>query len=184
MKEIEEATVPRDIVAEFHKNPGGRFELFSLNVVDKKFHRTYDVDWSRTYGYIFHESGAGQAPVEVSGVYWTNKDLEVKEFPCTLISPSDKAPYRSKETRRIRARNRTRRLRKLPKAFRLDLGQDLLGWLFRHGIEDETVWCSACRDRLPSESLCEHCWWCEKSFLYSTPDERCECGDREKCESA
>lgn len=176
----------RDTVAEFHKDAGGRCRLFSLSVISEgEGQSTYDVEWSRAYGYMFYCSGFGAAePVRVSGIYWTSRNLDVKESPCTLIASRDKPPYRSKETRRIRERNRTRRLRNLPKAFRLEAGQDLLGWLEQNAIEDQAVWCSTCRDWLPSESLCDHSWWCNEIGWYSTPDERCKCGERVKCESA
>lgn len=182
----------RQIIAEFHKSAGRRLELFSLTTIEeKKGHdgqkylsrSTYDVDWSRTYGYVFHESGCGgRDEVDVRGIYWASGGTKVRELPTTLVSSSDKPPWKSKETLAIRKRNRTRRLRKLPKVFRLEAGHDLLGWLERNAIEDETVWCSTCRDRLPARDLCGHCWWCDRSCSYSTPDERCKCKDRTECD--
>jgi len=60
----------RAMVAEFHKNSNGRFELFSLTAFTSCIARhdgktyvpryTYDVDYSREYGYIFHRSGGGR----------------------------------------------------------------------------------------------------------------------------
>lgn len=182
----------RNLVAEFQKTAGKRLELFSLirlEEVDgqdgqKVISRTiYDVDLSRTYGYVFHESGGGgRGPVEVEGIYWASEGVELRELPTKLVSSSDNPPWKSKETLAIRKRNRTRRLCRLPKAFRLENGKDLLDWLERNAIEDETVWCSTCRDRLPERDICRHCWWCDRSCSYSTPDERCECKDRSECD--
>ena len=182
----------RAMVAEFHKNSNGRLELFSLTAFtshvaqhDGKTYLsrdTYDVDYSREYGYIFHLSGGGGGhTVEVSGIYFTSGKVKIKEKPCQLVSPADKPPWRSKETRIIRERNKTRRLRKLPKAFRFEPGADILDWLESNAIRDEAVYCSECRDWVPGESLCGHCWWCDKSGMYSTPDERCKCKSRKEC---
>lgn len=182
----------REIIAEFHKTAGKRLELFSLITIEEKeghdgqkvlSRSIYDVDWSRTYGYVFHESGSGgRDVVEVSGIYWVSGGSKVRELPTTLVSSSDKPPWKSKATLAIQRRNRTRRLRKLPKVFHLEEGQDLLAWLEREAIEDETVWCSTCRDWLPSQDICRHIWWCDRSCSYSTPDERCKCKDREECD--
>lgn len=182
----------RKLVAEFHKTAGKRLELFSVVTLEdvtlhdgrKGISRSiYDVDWSRTYGYVFHESGAGGwGPIEVSGIYWASEGMDLKELPTQLVSSDDNPPWKSKETLAIRKRNRTRRLPVLPKAFRSEAGKDLLDWLERNAIEDETVWCSTCRDRLPERDICRHCWWCDKNGSYSTPDERCECKDRSECD--
>ena len=178
----------RAIVAEFHKDPGGRLELFSLVSIDKDgreylWRTAYDVDRSRRYGYLFHESGAGgRGAVPVSGIYFASGDVSVKETPCQLVDARERSPWRGKRTRAIRHRNRTRRLRALPKAFDLEPGWDLLDWLEHRAINEEAVWCAECRDRLPSDELCAHCWWCEATGWYSTPSERCGCKDREACE--
>jgi len=167
-------TVPHSIVAEFHKDSGGRFELFSLTVIEDRgeylSRSIYDVDHSRKYGYLFHQSGSGGAgPVPVSGIYFVRGNVDVKESPCTLIN------------RVARKRNHTRKLRVLPKAFDLKPGWDLLDWLQHRAIEQHAVWCSKCRDHVPGEELCEHCWWCDKTGWYSTPSDRCKCKDRDEC---
>jgi hypothetical protein len=77
-------------------------------------------------------------------------------------------------------------LPKLPKAFLreaevLQPGWDLLDWLEHFAIHGEAVWCSVCHDYYPGEELCKHCWWCDKTGWYSTPDERCKCKDQEEC---
>jgi hypothetical protein len=181
----------RTIVAEFHKTAGKRLELFSLITIEEKgldgqkykSRSIYDVDLSRTYGYVYHESGCGGTPeVDVEGIYWASAGATVFEHPTRLVASLDKPPWKSKETLAIRSRNRTRRLKKLPKTFRLESGKDLLDWLERNAIEGETVWCSTCQDRLPDRDLCRHCWWCDTACGYSTPDERCKCKDRSECD--
>jgi hypothetical protein len=182
----------RAIVAEFHKDSGGRLTLFSLTAIQNKpahdggtyrSRDTYDVDHSRRYGYIFHQSGAGGGgPIPVSGIYLTSGDIAVEERPTSLVDGNDKSPWRSKKTAAIRKRNRTRRLRAVPKAFDMEPGWDLLDWLEHRAIDAPTVYCSTCNDRLPDTDLCEHCWWCEKKAWYSTPSERCECASRDECE--
>lgn len=183
------------VAAEFHKDSGGRIKLFSLTAIMKKVSRHdgktyrgregYDVDWSKEYGYIFHNSGGGgDHTVEVSGIYFTSGDVQVKETPCTLVDYRDKPPWRSKRTKAVRQRNRTRRLDRLPKAFDMKDAQNLLEWLQRNGIEGDAVYCSICRDCFPGTddwNLCEHCWWCDKTGDYSTPTECCKCKSREEC---
>lgn len=168
---------PRAYVAEFHKNASGRLILFSLVVIKEgtdqtgrewQMRATYDVDHSRQYGYIFHMSGAGGSHhVPVSGPYFASGDIEVEEQPSTLIN------------RKARKRNRTRKLRSVPKAFALEPGRDLLHWLEQNAIEETAVYCSVCRDHMPSDQLCDHCWWCDEIGWYSTPSERCKCGRKE-----
>jgi hypothetical protein len=185
------SSLERSIVAEFHKDSGGRLKLFSLTTIERRvngdgqeyFSRDiYDVEWSRTYGYLFDQSGAGGTKiVAVSGIYFVSGDVSVKEGPTQLVDAGDKPPWRSKRTRVIRARNRTRRLRALPKAFDLEPGWDLLDWLEHRAIPGDAVYCSTCRDFFPENSLCEHCWWCDQKHWYSTPAERCECKNREEC---
>jgi hypothetical protein len=186
--------LPRDIVAEFHKSAGGRLSLRSLIVLYEEISRhdgkaylsrdLYDVDYSRCYGYLFHMSGAGGDLLnEVRGIYWVSGNPLVKELPTDLVDHRDKPPWKSKRTLAVRKVNRTRRLRKLPKAFDLQPGWDLLDWLENRAIHDEAVYCSVCRDWLPGEELCQHCWWCDKSGWYSTPDERCKCKSREECQN-
>lgn len=184
----------RAIVAEFHKTAGGRLSLWSLTSITEEaardgsgktylMLRVYDVETSRKFGYIFHQSGGGgSSPVSVEGIYFTSGDVAVEERPCHLVDPKDKPPWRGKKTKAIRKRNRTRRLRSLPKAFTSDSG-DLLDWLEVNGIEQDAVWCSECRDSYPSDQLCSHCSWCDKIGWYSTPSERCKCNPEEAAEN-
>lgn len=173
----------RQIIAEFYKNPKRRFELFSLTAIEKvtghdgKQHLQqsgYDVDLSRQYGYIFHMSSAGHFPLAVSGPYYASEGLELVEKPCLLCGADCE-------------RNRTRRLRKLPKGFDLEQREDLLDWLENNAIESDAVYCSICRDWFPGDNecdLCEHVWWCDATGWYSTPTERCGCANREECRAA
>jgi hypothetical protein len=183
------------LAAEFHKDSGGRLELFSLWVRTEDVSRHdgktyfgadgYDVDWSKAYqSYIFHNSSSGFHVPKVSGIYFLSGDMKVKEQPCTLVDARDKPPWRGKRTKAIRKRNRTRRLRRLPKAFDMDGLGNLLEWLQQNGIESGASWCSECRDWLPENEdvLCDHCWWCTKTATWSTPDERCKCKNREECD--
>lgn len=181
--------------AEFHKDSGGRLELSSLwtrtEGVSRYDGKTYigtdgyDVEWSKYHrSYIFHNSSSGCHPPEISGIYFLSGDMEVKEKPCQLVDSRDEPPWKSKETQVIRRRNRTRRLAKLPKAFNMNNASDLLDWLQQNGIESDAVYCSICRDWFTGNSgyeVCEHVWWCDKTADWSTPDERCECKDREEC---
>lgn len=181
----------RATVAEFHKTAGGRLSLFSLTVLSPEtardgrqyiYRETYDVEHSREYGYIFHQSGGGGGPeVTVDGIYFAAGAVQIKEQPTKLVDARDKPPWRSKATRAIRARNRTRRLRRLPKAFTDGRSADLLEWLQHNAIEGDAVYCSTCRDYRPESSLCEHCWWCNTAGIWSSPGERCKCKDREEC---
>jgi hypothetical protein len=190
MAEID--THVRGIAAEFHKSAGGRLELFSLTTItletanhdgSKYLSRTgYDVEYSRRFGYIWHESsGGGDRIVEVSGPYFTSGDIKVKEKPTQLVDARDKPPWKGKRTLAIRKRNRTRRLRALPKPFDLKGYEDLVSWMEHNAIQDDAVWCSECRDWVTGQELCEHTWWCDNTGWYSTPNERCKCKDREEC---
>jgi hypothetical protein len=168
----------RTILAEFQKKASGRLELFSLTTFEDcgayLSRKTYNVDWSKRYGYLFEQTGfGGGTEVEVGGIYFLSGPVDVKivERPTTLVSGDDRPPWRSAATKKIRQRNRTRRLQKLPKEFALE-GGDLLDWLRRNGIEEDGVWCSACRDYMPGQSLCRHIWWCDVSCWYSTPEDR------------
>ena len=185
------------VAAEFHKDSGGRLELFSLwtrtEGVSRHDGKTYvgsdgyDVEWSKYHQtYIFHNSSRGFHEPEVSGIYFLAGDMKVKEKPYTRVDGGDKPPWQSKRTKAIRERNRTRRLAKLPKAFDMSHVENLLEWLQCNGIESDAVYCSTCRDWFPGDSswdCCEHVWWCDKTCDYSTPDERCKCKDRETCDS-
>jgi hypothetical protein len=167
--------IERAIVAEFYKTAGGRLELFSVVVEDCEYRKTYDVERSRKYGYIFHMSGAGGADsIPVRGIHHVSGAVEVEEHPADWVDARDKPPWRGRRTRAIRKRNQTRRLRRLPKAFNLGGGQDLLDWLRGHAIEADAVWCSVCRDFFPEDSTCEHVWWCDDKCWWSTPDDRCD----------
>jgi hypothetical protein len=142
----------------------------------------YDVDYSRAYGYLIHMSGFGGSRInEVRGIYWASGNPKVKECPVTLVDSGDKPPWKSRKTLAIRERNRTRRLKRLPKAFDLRSSWDLFDWMENNAIHDDAVWCSTCRDYFPGEQLCRHCWWCDKTGWYSTPTEHCSCKSREEC---
>lgn len=178
----------RATVVEFQKDSSGRFHPFSLTVIEEKdggLYRTiYDIEHSRKYGYLFDQSGfGGWGPVQVSGPYFASGDVEVKEKRCQLVDGADKAPWRSKKTKAIRARNRTRALRALPKAFAVPTGEDILDWLQTNAIECDSVWCSTCRDSFPEDSLCDHIWWCDTTGWWSTPSDRCKCTSQEACQS-
>lgn len=166
----------RSVIGTFFKESSGRLRLDSLEVIrpiEGRTHYgydTYDVDYSKTYGYIFHMSGCGGRTVfDVSGIYFVSGEVRVNEVPSTFVQPAS------------RQRNKTRKLRRLPQSFDLQPGQDLLDWLERNGIDSDTVWCSICRDRLPESDLCEHTWWCDRTSSYSTPDDRCKCANRAQC---
>jgi hypothetical protein len=185
----------RAIVASFHKDSGGRLKLWSVSVTEEKSERhgrtylsrnEYDIEWSRTYGYLFHYSGGGghRRVIPVDGIYFVSGEVQVKEGPTKLVDWRDKPPWRSRRTRAIRKRNRTRRLHALPRAFVLEPGQDLLDWLHLHAIKENSVYCSVCRDHLPESSLCGHVWWCDKTGQWSTQSERCSCKDRDECYGA
>lgn len=178
-------------VAEFHKAAGKRLELRSMTIERESdgyrgkrvvSHDIYDVDFSKRYGYMYHMSGSdgGDRPTTVSGPYFMRGKIRIKEAPTRLISPDDNPPFRSKKTRAIRALNKTRRLRELPGYFR---GHgNLWNWLIREGIETEPVYCSVCKDYFPEDSRCKHIWWCEETYGWSTPSERCGCSIRSICE--
>jgi hypothetical protein len=185
----------RIIVAEFHKDSRGHLELFSLTAIteskDRGDGKTYvgkeffDVDYSRRFGYLFHMSGGGGDPlakVEVRGIYWASPIAKIKEKPTQLVDGNDSPPWKGKKTLAIRKRNRTRRLPNLPQAFKLEPGWDLLNWLENRAINDDAVYCSDCRDYVPGQELCQHCWWCDKTGWYSTPNERCKCKNRDECQ--
>jgi hypothetical protein len=176
----------RATVVEFHKDSGGRFHPFSLTVIEDHgaylYRKIYDVEHSRKYGYVFHQSGfGGSGPVKVDCPYFTTGTITIEETPCQLVDGKDRPPWRSRKTKAIRARNRPRQLRALPKAFTVEPGQDILDWLEHHAIEGDAVWCATCRDWFPEDSVCDHVWWCDKSCWWSTPSERCGCKSRAKC---
>ncbi len=170
----------REVVGHFWKSPGKRIYLNSLTVFDGVSRREYDVDFSRRFGYIFHQSGGGGSNVvAVRGIYHCTNTFLTKrllgedlgslrpvitlEEKAEWVDPRDEAPYEDKpRTLEIRKRNRTRRLTRLPKSFMLSDGQDLFDWLLDNGIENESVYCSVCKDYSPDNGwdLCEHCLWC------------------------
>lgn len=45
---------------------------------------------------------------------------------------------------------------------------------FDDAVMDDTEYCSRCKDKLPTERLCSHVWYCEKCGCYSSPGERCK----------
>lgn len=176
------------IVAEFQKDARGRLELWSLVVFEEErdsytSRKHYDVEWSKKFdSHLFDYCGAGGGDVvEVSGIYFAQGRVTITETPTTLVHGRDHPPWMSPETQAIRARNRTRRLKGLPRRYRHGHGGNLLGWLRDNGIEGPSVWCSECRDTFPDNQACEHIWWCDASARYSTPSERCGCATRAVC---
>lgn len=186
----------RVVIAQFFQSAFGAPKIHSIvTIADVIGHqgspyterRGYDVEWSRHFDcYLYHHSGCGGgAEVVMSGLYHVSGNAgmaRIKEKPAEWVHSRDKPPWRSKQTRLIRKRNRTHRLLSLPKHIRTEGGGDLLDWLARNGIEQDAVHCSECQDWLPGNELCRHCWWCDKTGWYSTPWERCECKDREECD--
>ena len=144
----------RAVVASFILQEDGTYELNSVisQHGDCPGCSIYDVDLSKSYGYVFHQSGAGfSAPFKESGIYWSISPETVTEKPCqwTITGDGNNA---------FQERNATRRLEAIP--WDMDGAEDILEWLHRNALQDETVYCSTCEDYLPSESLCEHCWYC------------------------
>jgi len=183
------------LLAEFHKDSSKRLWLFSVYVLSERMSRFsgenvqyadgYDVEWCKRYqSYVFHNSSSGIMPKDIDGIYFISGDVKVKEKPCQLVDARDKPPWKGKRTRIIRERNRTRRLRKLPKAFEMGHATNLMEWLQDNGIENGATYCSECRDWLPEDAdeLCDHVWWCAKTGSYSTPNERCTCTNRDECD--
>jgi hypothetical protein len=176
-------------VAEFHKDARGRLDLWCLTTFERDSRHLvtrrncYDVDWSKKFGYyIFDLSGSGGSEtVEVAGIYFAKGHVLIKETPTTLVHSADSPPWKSPETLAIRARNRTRRLKVLPRRFRYKRGGNLLNWLCDNGIQQPSVRCWVCQDVFPEERTCEHIWWCEVNGWWSTPDDRCTCATRAVC---
>lgn len=199
----------RKILATFFRHEDGRLELNHVSVlaaceyklgpyadrhVRCRGHLTgYDVDWcKRDRQYVYHNSsGGGPLPETVTGIYWCSSGYPVKERAAQWCSANYEDGRIDAETRYIRARNRTRRLKQLPKEFRdcwikLPNGtrfrqesDDLLDWLEHHGTEEDAVFCVECEDDFPGDDLCEHCWWCDSAGWYVTPSEGEPCFDRE-----
>lgn len=193
----------RKILAEFWCDESLKLELRSVTVLapyvfhDQKVGEgidRYEVELSKTYGYLYDLSGGGGAgPEPVSGIYWCSPGFPVKEGPTSYCSSNYETGHIDAGTRYIRMRNRTRRLVRLPKEFRKSerltwpeyphrgpakvSAGDLMDWLERHAINQDAVYCSACDDWLPSEELCAHCWWCESVGWYVTPSEGSVCFD-------
>lgn len=191
---MQEQMPNRTVVAEFFKDGRGIVRANSLTVIREdrgRIHKEiWDVDYSRKFGYILHMSGAGGeiSAIRVSGIYHVsgNGNPKIAEQEPQWVDSRDSDPFDDKpRTIAVRKRNRTRRLIKLPKAIDLQPEQDMLDWLQSNGIEGDSVWCSICRDFFPGTDdwdLCNHCWWCDKTGNYSTPDERCDCNGREECD--
>lgn len=201
----------REVISLFYKDKSNRVRLNSLVVLQEERSRNnvetflvrqeWDVVFSRRFGYIFHNSGCGgDESIEVSGIYHTTTNYVAKKLlgkPLgELVAPviieknpqwvdsRDNPPFDDQpRTIAVRKRNQTRRLNKLPKHIDSQPGQDVLDWLENNGIEGESVWCSICRDYMPGENynLCDHCWWCEHTGTYSTPNDRCSCETYENC---
>lgn len=172
----------RSIVAEFYKDRRGGISLFSVTAVEDHgayLSRTiYDVDHSKEWGYLFHQSGAGGGDViPASGIYFVSGNVQVEERPTTVVDP------RGRRTKALRKMNRTRRLLILPKEFAIEPGRDLLDWLQNEAVQEDAVWCSICQDHVRGDYLCCHSWWCHKTGWYSTPSERCKCATREECDA-
>ena len=170
----------RTVVAQFHRH-AGKIWLWSLIVFDEEVtprgaymvRKEYNVDYSKTFGYLFDQCGqGGGTSVRIDGLYHVSKgdvDITVRERPSNFV------------TRKMRRLNPTRRLQSIPRHFDVGPGHDLLNWLECNGINQDSVWCSECRNSVPGDELCEHCWWCDKTGWYSTPSDRCECKTREEC---
>lgn len=209
---MEESHLNREVIALFFKDKSKIVRLYSLIVLKeiKKNYEgktflsryEYDVEYSKKFGYIFNHFGYGGSPIiNVSGIYHVTANVVTKrlmgqstgvlvppkivENPPQWVDSRDKAPFDNKpRTKEVRKRNKTRQLFKLPKAFDVKPGEDLLEWLRNNGIESESMWCSTCRDYFPSSNsydLCEHVWWCENTGTYSTPSDRCKCKNLEEC---
>lgn len=195
---MQELVLNRDVVAEFFKDSTGRVRINNLTVLQEEWsnyhgevrtsRQYWDVDYSRKYGYLLHMSGCGgSGPIEVRGIYFVEGKGKpnIREKEPQWVDARDNQPFEEQpRTQAIRRRNRTRRLTRLPKAIDLREGEDILDWLQSNGIEGDAVWCSICRDYFPGSddwNLCEHCWWCDKTGTYSTPDGRCDCKSREEC---
>jgi hypothetical protein len=157
----------RSVITQFHRSAGKRTVIWSLIVLEPErghdgktylSQRHYDVEHSRRFGYLFHMSGSGGFPLKVDGLYHVSGNLNgdtVIEEPCQLVDSSDRPPWRSRKTRAIRERNRTRLIR-LPKQFSGE--PDMLAWLERNGIQSDAVFCATCRDYLPGDNAYD---WCE-----------------------
>jgi hypothetical protein len=135
---------------------------------------TYDVDWCKRDGlYLFHESGSAASPMKVGGIYWRTDGFAVSEIACEWCSTKYQGPrHIDAETKAIRLRNKTRRLTELPENLRFDSRyDDLLDYLqtVGPGREIESVFCCICKDDLPDDGLCKHCWWCDTVGWYVTP---------------
>jgi hypothetical protein len=194
---MEPVALKREVIAEFFKNSTGKIRINNLTVLQEERSRSdgeiyvvrqmYDVDYSRAFGYIFHMSGAGGSGlIEVRGIYHVSGNPKIVEKEPQWVDARDHPPFEDQpRTQAVRKRNRTRRLAKLPKAITFrDEGDDILDWLQDNGIEGDSVWCSTCRDCFPGTddwNLCVHCWWCDKTGDYSTPESRCDCKSREEC---
>jgi hypothetical protein len=185
----------REILAEFWKDEDGRLWLNSMSVLAPyRFHdgtmghslTHYDVDWcKRDALYLFHASGGGgKLPQEVRGIYWRSEGFRVFERAAIWCNgDGDGIDYA--KTKYIRMRNRTRRLKQLPAEFRnvehfewpvaggraVVTPGDLLDWLQQNGQQEDAVYCGECKDDLPGDDLCEHCWWCDTFGDYRTPTE-------------
>lgn len=202
---MEAPELHREVVGHFWKDSSKRVRLTALTVLQEVnshaaggvyvSREEWDVDYSKTFGYLFHNSGGGgDDSIEVSGIYHVSANCIARRLlgeplgelrtPVIVEKEPQWVGRDAKGTKVIRKRNKTRRIFKLPKTIDLSEGEDLLDWLQTNGIEGDAVWCSTCKDFFPGQddyNLCKHCWWCDKTGNYSTPSDRCTCKDREGC---
>lgn len=174
----------RTVIARFYKDAGKRFTLWSVTVIcDHGTYSQYDVEKSKRFGYIFSQCGMGGGQVvEIDGPYFVSGvSAKIKEKRSRIVHSKDNPPWRSRETRRLRVLNRTRRLRTLPSGFEVPQGNDLIDWLERNGIQCEAVYCRTCADWYPEDDACRHVWWCDPKCDWSTPSYPCGHEDRDIC---
>lgn len=191
---MDERETVTGVVGHFYRSGNGDTRLFALTVIREGVSRhtggayiskgTYDVEWSKRYGYLFGMTGCGGGgrTVEVDGLFHCSGDIEIERKPCRLVDLRDKPRYCGRATRRIRRINATRRMMRPPIHIDLRHGQNLFDWLVSNGIEQDAVWCAECRDWVRGDYLCKHCWWCDKNRWYSTPSESCG-HPREECDT-
>ncbi len=130
---------------------------FAMLAINDGAYRTYDIENSRQYGFIYHLSASGFQVMEVDRPYWCEDEKYVE---------------RKKGARRIQ----------MPKRF-LTRGQDFVNWLHNDGVDSGAEYCEECQDWYPEDDTCYHIWWCGKIGTFSTPSERFKC-NCEDCQRA